>query len=412
MLSIRALLGVAEAAFGPGVPFYLSFFYKRSELAFRVGLFIAAAPLATSFASSLAWVIVRVSQNGPIAPWRALFLVEGMLESSPFAMIASHISSGFPSVVVAMLAFYWIPDSPSDATYLTERERWIATLRLRSDTTTTTSSSDSKTNNNPAFQSSSHSISLRDLVHTLLDPPSYLTALMFLSCNVSFSSLPVFLPTIIHSMGFTSLRSQILSAPPYLMSFIFVLLISSLSDRLQTRSGLLIPVALLSSLCYLLIALAGFLHEHLGPLPTLLIRYISVYGAAMGFFASITLIITWTLNIQQTHTSRGTGMAILNIVGQMGPLIGTRLYPDQDAPYYISGMGICAGFMVGVAVLAGTLRFILARRNRRLRNASYEEVEMEERLHDGEDAQRGLMNRDEKRRYGEDTYNGSYRYIL
>lgn len=80
LLIIRAFLGVAEAAFGPGVPFYLSFFYKRSELAYRVGLFIAAAPLATSFASSLAWVIVRLSKGGPVAPWRALFLVEGLYD--------------------------------------------------------------------------------------------------------------------------------------------------------------------------------------------------------------------------------------------------------------------------------------------------------------------------------------------
>ena len=77
MLVIRLLLGVAEAAFGPGVPFFLSFFYKRDELAYRVGLFIAAAPLATSFASSLAWLIVRLSRGGQLAPWRALFLVEG-----------------------------------------------------------------------------------------------------------------------------------------------------------------------------------------------------------------------------------------------------------------------------------------------------------------------------------------------
>ena len=53
LLVLRAALGIGEAAF-VGVPFYMSFFYKRGELAFRTGLFISAAPLATSFASSLA----------------------------------------------------------------------------------------------------------------------------------------------------------------------------------------------------------------------------------------------------------------------------------------------------------------------------------------------------------------------
>lgn len=45
LVVLRALLGVGEAAFGPGVPFYLSFFFRRNELALRTGLFISASPL-------------------------------------------------------------------------------------------------------------------------------------------------------------------------------------------------------------------------------------------------------------------------------------------------------------------------------------------------------------------------------
>jgi MFS family permease len=114
LVIIRALLGVSEAAFGPGVPYYLSFFFKRDELAFRTGLFISAAPIATSFASSLAWIIVKLSTNGPLSPWRALFLVEG-----------------FPSVAVSVFAWFHVPDSPGKAKYLTLRERKIAKIRLR-----------------------------------------------------------------------------------------------------------------------------------------------------------------------------------------------------------------------------------------------------------------------------------------
>lgn len=113
MVFLRALLGITEAAFGPGVPFYLSLFYKREELAFRNGLFISAAPLASSFASSLAWLIVKSSSNGPIAPWRALFLVEG-----------------FPSVIVAVFAWFMIPDSPGTSTFLEPRQRMVAQLRM------------------------------------------------------------------------------------------------------------------------------------------------------------------------------------------------------------------------------------------------------------------------------------------
>lgn len=61
---------------------------------------------------------------------------------------------------------------------------------------------------------------------------------------------------------------------------------------------------------------------------------------------------------------KGSSVAILNIVGQCGPLIGTRLYPDSDKPWFVRGMLTCATFMLVVAILAFSLRLVLLRRNR------------------------------------------------
>lgn len=105
MIVLRVLLGIREAAFSPGIPFLLSYFFKREELAFRTGFFISAAPRATSFASSLAWLIVKVVNYVYISAWRILFLVEGS-----------------PSIIVAILAWYQIPDSPNTAKIFNKRE--------------------------------------------------------------------------------------------------------------------------------------------------------------------------------------------------------------------------------------------------------------------------------------------------
>lgn len=145
LVVLRALLGIAEAAFGPGVPFYLSLFYRREELAFRNGLFISAAPLASSFASSLAWVTVKLSNNGPIAPWRALFLVEG-----------------FPSVVVAVFAWIVIPDSPGSAGFLAPRQRMVAQRRLGE--------------NQAGYRGRRGGFDWQEVKKALTDPKSYLTA--------------------------------------------------------------------------------------------------------------------------------------------------------------------------------------------------------------------------------------------
>lgn len=59
-------------------------------------------------------------------------------------------------------------------------------------------------------------------------------------------------------------------------------------------------------------------------------------------------------------------MTILNVVGQLGPLLGTRLYPDGDGPFYVRGMGVCAAAMAGVFLGALFLRRVLRRENERL----------------------------------------------
>lgn len=45
----RAILGIFEGGTMPGIAFYLSTFYKRRELYFRVGIFISAASIAGAF---------------------------------------------------------------------------------------------------------------------------------------------------------------------------------------------------------------------------------------------------------------------------------------------------------------------------------------------------------------------------
>lgn len=53
---VRAFLGLAEGGLFPGVVFYLSMWYKRSERTFRISLFFSAASLAGAFGGILAYV--------------------------------------------------------------------------------------------------------------------------------------------------------------------------------------------------------------------------------------------------------------------------------------------------------------------------------------------------------------------
>lgn len=70
---VRCILGVFEASFGAGAPYYLSLFYQRKELALRVSLLLGMSPLANCFAGALAYGITHIKHG--LEPWRWLFII-------------------------------------------------------------------------------------------------------------------------------------------------------------------------------------------------------------------------------------------------------------------------------------------------------------------------------------------------
>lgn len=177
---------------------------------------------------------------------------------------------------------------------------------------------------------------------------------MYFSCNVSFASLPVFLPTILTGMGYSSINAQGLTAPPYFLSFLFCIGTTYIADRTKQRGLMIIFLSLVGGTGYIILATV----KSTG------VRYFAIFLAAAGIFPAISNILPWVLNNQGTDTKRGTGIAILQMIGQCGPVLGTRLYPAAEGPYYVKGMAVCSAFMFFNAFLALTLRTYLAWQNK------------------------------------------------
>lgn len=117
---------------------------------------IAAAPLASSFAGSLAYFITWLGARSPIQPWRLLFLVEG-----------------FPSIVAAVVAWSFVADTPDTAWFLTRRERKIAKLRLRREGD---ESKDKEEKVGKDGKITKNRLDWREVGQTLADPKAYLTS--------------------------------------------------------------------------------------------------------------------------------------------------------------------------------------------------------------------------------------------
>lgn len=110
---------------------------------------------------------------------------------------------------------------------------------------------------------------------------------MYFSCNVSFSSLPVFLPTILKDMGFTSINAQGLTAPPYFLSFLIVIGTTWVADRFQQRGFMIAFLATVGAVGYVLLATCTAVG----------VRYLGVFLAAAGVFPAIGNILPWVLSM-------------------------------------------------------------------------------------------------------------------
>lgn len=208
---------------------------------------------------------------------------------------------------------------------------------------------------------------------------------MYFSVNVSFASLPVYLPTILAKMGYSSINAQGLSAPPYFSAFLFANITTFIADRTQQRGLVLITTSLVGGIGYIVLA----------TVTTVGVRYFAVYLAAAGVFSTIPNILAWTLSTsaktlfplllvfflcraassalmqdlldnQGSDTHRGAGLLIISVIGQCGPILGARLYPTTEGPRYVKGMSICAAFMFFAAVMALAIRVLLVWENSKL----------------------------------------------
>lgn len=225
---------------------------------------------------------------------------------------------------------------------------------------------------------------------------------MYFSCNVSYSSLPVFLPTVIEDMGFTSVNAQGLSAPPYFVSWLVTMASAWYADRIQQRGLVIVILSLVGTLGYVLLAAC----TGVGP------RYFGTFLAASGVFPAIANIIPWVLNNQGSDTRRGMGIVILNLIGQCGPLLGTRIFPASQGPRYVKGQSICAAFMFFNAFLALSLRTLLQWENRKL-DRKFGAVAVEQQMEARNQATVGGEKAEEAdANVGEENYGKNFRFVL
>jgi ACS family tartrate transporter-like MFS transporter len=113
---VRFLLGMSEAGFFPGVVYYLSQWFPATVRARTISRFYVALPLSSVFMGGLAGALLNLQGRLGLAGWQWLFVAEGL-----------------PAVILSVIFFFFLPNTPGEAKWLTGDERDWLVDQLRAD---------------------------------------------------------------------------------------------------------------------------------------------------------------------------------------------------------------------------------------------------------------------------------------
>ncbi len=310
--ALRFALGVAEAGFLPGIIYYLSQWFPKSERASAVSWFMLGIPLSAVFGNPISSSLLQLDGMLGLRGWQWLFVLEGL-----------------PAVLLGVLTWFLLPDTPREVRWLTDGQKQMLQARLAAEQQATA-------------QRHVNSASLRT---ALLHPTVWLMCFVMFCCQTGSYGLHLWIPQIVKGISHQSnLLVGFITAIPYIGATIAMVWVGRSSDRSGERFW---HVAVPS-----LIGAAGFVASAflLSPVPGM----IALTIAAMGDLC--TRGPYWALPSRfLSGSALAAGIALINTVGSLGGFVGPTMvgYVKEVTGGFAGGLIFLASLLVLAAV--GTL---------------------------------------------------------
>ncbi|KAL5114261.1 hypothetical protein ACEQ8H_007870 [Pleosporales sp. CAS-2024a] len=328
--AVRFVLGMFEAGVMPGCAYYLSRWYKRSELTFRLGLWVTMAPLSGAFGGLLASGILKLNHLGALHGWQMIFIVEGII-----------------TMGVALIALFILTDRPDTARWLTEEQKELAINRVKSE----------RLNQAVLLDK----IDRTKLARGFTNPVTLATATIFFLNNVTVLGISFFLPTIVKSIypTRTTIQLQLLTVPPYVVGAICTVFITALSWKYNHRQILIMctgPTVIVGYSIFLATMNSN-------------VRYAAVFLSASTAFSLGAMTNAQVSANVLSDSARSIAIGTNGLFAYLGGLVATWTYLPTDAPRYFIGNGInvtCAALWTAIAIGTGIwMKYDNRKRDRR-----------------------------------------------
>ncbi|MBP0580437.1 MFS transporter [Labrys sp. LIt4] len=311
---LRFLLGIAEAGFFPGAILYLSTWVPARHRANILALFYIAQPMTTVIGAPLASSLIQAHGFFGLEGWRIMFF-----------------GVSIPAIVVGIVTWFYLPDSPKDAKWLSaEEKRWLTGELARED----------------SAKREPHNGSIGA---ALSSGRVWLLALIYFGMIYGLYALAFFLPTIVSGFEakfatkFSVFQAGLIIAIPYLPAAIALYLWSRDATKRGVRAWHIGIPALVGAIS---IPLALYM-----PTPETTVACITVTACAI--FSALPNF--WALPGRfLSGAAAAAGIALINTIGNVAGFAApyvTGAVKDYTGLYQ-APMIIVGAFMLLSAVLA------------------------------------------------------------
>ncbi|KAJ7596012.1 MFS general substrate transporter [Mycena floridula] len=296
MITVRILLGLFESIVISASLSILSGFYKRAEQPARTA--VCFSTFSSVFNGLIGYGCSFAPANGPIAPWRIIFL-----------------SSGSFTCFYAMVLWCFLPSTVMDAVWMkSPLRRAQALLRVKDE----------------KLGTENHVVKWEQVREVFLDPKTYFMFLISLFNNIPNGGLIGFNGIVIKSLGYTSRITSLLTIPTGVISFLGSFIFSWIAGK-TTRYRTVVGAL-------------SVIPPMIGVIVLQVLPLTNTKGRLAGIYVLYTYWSPYILGqaIMMNNTAgltKKTTMYAVNYIGySIGNLIGPQIFLTKEAPGYTTAI--------------------------------------------------------------------------
>ncbi|KAL1853339.1 hypothetical protein Plec18167_005571 [Paecilomyces lecythidis] len=310
LLACRFFMGIFEAGFFAGVIFYLTQFYKRNELAFRLSIFYGTVTIAGAFSGLISFGVFQIKHHLP--GWMYLFIIEGGA-----------------TLICASFAAWWLPLSGSRCHWFNEEESHVAELRLLHD----------------GSVKSDEDFDLKNALRGLLDWRVMVWAMSCFCYGVAQSSVSNFLPQMVALLGYSTVKTNLYTVAPYCVGTVVLWSLCRSSDYFRERSFHLAGSLMITFIGYIILITVDA-EKSKG------VAYFACFLLTSGAFAPSCIFHSWHANNVTFESQRAAIVGFLVGSANCAGIPSSLAFDSRTAPKYMPALIVnCVFQMVGIFMI-------------------------------------------------------------